>query len=302
MGYVKPAIHAKDTICRKQDGRRILTYKKENLEKVRPPSYIHFGHYRFWIEYEGQEKTCSYCSEPGHLVRDCRYRIQNQAKTSHTSEDQQNHTTTEGITFTQNNPDATDEPDPTPAESVQPRYNKVQHSTPANKQQTKGNAIEKQLFDLFDGSPLATSITEETTPQRQRDIAAAYSNRENQQRQKSTKRRERTPNNSSDEKPPPRKHKEHEDSETDSTGSDDTSTVFNSSIDEGTSKITCKCGAEVMRPTANEKIECPSCLNTWFLCHCDDNNLQYTNRYRQFQCDVCTYSHVPDEMQTNHTL
>ncbi|CAK8689740.1 unnamed protein product [Clavelina lepadiformis] len=33
MGYVKPAIHAKDTICRKQDGRRILTYKKENLEK-----------------------------------------------------------------------------------------------------------------------------------------------------------------------------------------------------------------------------------------------------------------------------
>ncbi|CAK8672848.1 unnamed protein product [Clavelina lepadiformis] len=106
------------------------------------------------------------------------------------SEDQQNHTTTEGITFTQNNPDATDEPDPTPAESVQPRYNKVQHSTPANKQQTKGNAIEKQLFDLFDGSPLATSITEETTPQRQRDIAAAYSNRENQQRQKSTKRRE----------------------------------------------------------------------------------------------------------------
>ena len=123
MGYLKPAIHGADKIMKKRDGRRIFTFKKEDLAKVKPPSYINFGHYCFCVEYEGQEKTSSYCSETGHLVRDCHYRIQHQEQASNTSEEQSSHTTTDGTKFVENGKAAadTEDPDPALAESLQPR-------------------------------------------------------------------------------------------------------------------------------------------------------------------------------------
>ena len=179
-------------------------------------------------------------SETGHLVRDCHYRIQNQEQAPNTSEEQSSCTTTDGIRFLQNikSPADTEEPDPTPAESLQPRHQQPRHqqpqnSTPSAKQYEKGNVTKQPIIDQFDGS-----IIESTLPQG--DNATLHSNRENKlQRQKSTKRRERTPNNSSDEKPPQQRQNEDEESETDLTESEDASTVFNSLNPEG--MITCEC-------------------------------------------------------------
>ncbi|CAK8682743.1 unnamed protein product [Clavelina lepadiformis] len=49
-------------------------------------SYKYFGHHRVTIECSGQKQTCSYCSEVGHIKRDCPYReVQEPESTSGTT-------------------------------------------------------------------------------------------------------------------------------------------------------------------------------------------------------------------------
>ena len=74
VGIINFAVTARDRIAGKKDGRRIYTVKRQTLLEVKPPSYIYFGLQRFIVEYTGQEQTCSYCSEAGHINKDCPYR------------------------------------------------------------------------------------------------------------------------------------------------------------------------------------------------------------------------------------
>ena len=149
-----------DRLQQKKDGRRIYTVKREDLIKARPPSFIYFGHYRFLIEYEGQDKTCGYCCETEHLARECEYRITKENLHSGTfSLESSSHSTTDGIKFSQNrHSDAdTEELGPTPAESLLERYRQPQHSTPTAKQHDKGNATAKPNIDYYDESIIETT-------------------------------------------------------------------------------------------------------------------------------------------------
>ncbi|XP_076806233.1 uncharacterized protein LOC143449789 [Clavelina lepadiformis] len=78
IGLVISTVHGRDRIKGIKDGRRIFKVLKKDLMEAKPPSYIYFGHYKFVVEYEGQEKTCHYCDETGHLVKECPYKVTKQ--------------------------------------------------------------------------------------------------------------------------------------------------------------------------------------------------------------------------------
>ncbi|CAK8678542.1 unnamed protein product [Clavelina lepadiformis] len=277
-----------DRLQQKKDGRRIYTVKREDLIKARPPSFIYFGHYRFLIEYEGQAKTCESSS----------------------------HSTTDGIKFSQSrHSDAdTEELAPTPAESLLERYRQPQHSTPTAKKHDKGNATAKPKIDYYDEFMIETTAPkgDSDTPQPNRET--------NLLRKKITKRRIRTPNNSSDEKPPHQKQKEDEDYETNSTDSDDeypqtqkpqedgleeertyneNTNNYSEQIYEG--EIVCSCNETLQQPGCNEIIQCTNCSKVYYLCHCPDNNLRGTHRFKQQTCETCDYTYVPDNLKLNAT-
>lgn len=54
-----------------QNGVRIFKLNRQDLENRPLPSFLYFGKYKFSIRYIGQEATCGFCAEVGHIERDC---------------------------------------------------------------------------------------------------------------------------------------------------------------------------------------------------------------------------------------
>ena len=55
-----------------QTGTRVFKMIRENLKTNPITSYLYFGNYKFRVRYAGQQTTCGYCAEKGHLERDCK--------------------------------------------------------------------------------------------------------------------------------------------------------------------------------------------------------------------------------------
>ena len=57
-----------------RSGMRIVTMKKFDLQSNPIPSYIHVSGCEIYVTYQGQEITCKYCSEAGHVQSECHER------------------------------------------------------------------------------------------------------------------------------------------------------------------------------------------------------------------------------------
>jgi len=54
---------------------KIVVMKRNTLEIKPLPSYIYIDGCELYVTYPGQEPTCKYCGNPGHLQTDCEKRL-----------------------------------------------------------------------------------------------------------------------------------------------------------------------------------------------------------------------------------
>jgi len=57
-----------------QSGIRIVTVIKADLDTNPSPSYINVDGFELYVTYQGQEITCKYCGEVGHMQVNCEKR------------------------------------------------------------------------------------------------------------------------------------------------------------------------------------------------------------------------------------
>ncbi|CAK8684719.1 unnamed protein product [Clavelina lepadiformis] len=135
--------------------------------EAKPPSYIYFGHYKFVVEYEDQEKTCHYCDETGHLVKECPYKVTKQDAVNESWKAVgETRRTFAGVTFKQMENTPPERYSPSKEDFPELPNNSGalnnRHSTPLAKTKTPKLGTSKGQVDHFDGSIIEFSDEEDS--------------------------------------------------------------------------------------------------------------------------------------------
>ncbi|CAK8678483.1 unnamed protein product [Clavelina lepadiformis] len=299
VGIVLSEAHGRDRIRGVKDGRRIFRVLKEDLLKAKPPSFVYFGHYKCTVEYEGQAKTCHYCAESTHLVKDCPYKTRNQEVVNDSWEKVSGNKRSIGkVTFRQLN-SAEEERPYSPSKEIFPSLpisadetNKHRHSTPKNgnkshvKKAMENTQHEHSYYDNNDSLDEINSTKGEQLD----DIDALSQENERYKRERSDD------SSVTIDIPPGQKVKE--DAESERSAEPDESEVFDDIVPTG---VECQCGEKVLKPTANMYVFCHVCPLVYYRCDCITNNIKFVHKLRQGMCDKCNCRYVPDVLDMNAT-
>ncbi|CAK8680549.1 unnamed protein product [Clavelina lepadiformis] len=282
MALPNSSYRGRDSIKGLKDGRRIFKVLKKDLEAANPPRFIYFGPYRFTVQYEGQVKSCYFCAETGHLVKECPHRGKKQEEVNENSwkrAEEGQRTSGETPANKSNTAEREDHylskdeyPELSSNFKLCKNVEQNRHSSPLP--ESKPPKLQK-IVDHYDGSIIEIS---------EADL------------EKEERKRNRDPS-STDEYPMTQKPKEDELEE--EMSYNENTNNYSEQIYEG--EIVCSCNETLQQPGRNEIIQCTNCSKLYYLCHCSDNNLRVTHRFKQQTCETCGYTYVPDNLKLNAT-
>ena len=302
IGLVISAVHGRDRFKGMRDGRRIFKVLKKDLMEAKPPSYIHFGHLKFVLEYEGQVKTCHYCDETGHLVKDCPNKVKNQDVVNESWKAVgETRRTFGGVSFRQMKRTSPERYSPSKEDFPELPNNSGalnnRHSTPfAKTKPPKVGTSKGQLIDHFDGSIVEFSDEEDSLDEIPKDTLGT-DKCPSSGGQKRPDKRERSEDSTLSTAIPPGQRPKGESTDSEMLEADETDVFKVNDL----SNIKCSCGDILPKPSYKQLVYCNCCPMVHFKCRCLEENIKSSNRLKQGMCDSCDFRYVPDAHELNAT-